>query len=726
MQQTLNIENGILKIYDDYSNNAPVFSTINSDYIIYISNLINVEKIKKIKYKTSGETTKRFLSAQYRISYDNLNWSEWYEFNNNVDIYYETISHDILNIEIKFIRKGTNPNGVIKLLEYEVELIIERPVKEEDNNIIIQPNETVIIKPPYIYKVFKITDIEIISYGDINNTVMKYRFSQDNSRTWTEWEYLTKENITTVRINPIRFFQIEYMITNNSNSDIVIYEINLIGEFSNITLDYKKTNLYGIRECCRSNVVNNGVLNNSSCDETTLSNIFNPLTKEDISKLFNPYYQGSALELYNKLSVDAEQIFGHNVIYFLTDPDKNGQDHILNEYQLYNVICQSDMKIMVESNNFPENNIFLNNFDLSLFDTMEVHISKKQFKEKFGVNKRPSKEDFIYFCDLNRMFQVEHAQQFRGFNNAAVYYKLILKKYNKKANIQPETNEIKNNIMELTKNSTIEELFGFEINKDKSAVANKDQHKTLTKDPIRLEYYVEIVKELINNSYNIISKSHYNLSTIKFGDPAVVYKNVPNVLNVSDNLCYIIWFNINNYIINETYNFYNYYDEDKKYGIKINLINDKIIVTLNTNNYDFSFDTTSTAPTVDKIDENIWYAYVLNINQRNRYIEQWIYKRKVDDDEYMEYDINSTDLLKLYYNKTDMVPSEFELENINACILSSDMKITNIRLFNDIIAEEMHNKILNQYIIGDDSKNLIFADNANMKLILPNHPIGNE
>ena len=50
------------------------------------------------------------------------------------------------------------------------------------------------------------------------------------------------------------------------------------------------------------------------------------------------------------------------------------------------------------------------------------------------------------------------------------------------------------------------------------------------------------------------------------------------------------------------------------------------------------------------------------------------------------------------------------------------MKITNIRLFDDVIPESQNSKLLNQYIIGNDSKHLIFADNATKKLELPRFP----
>jgi hypothetical protein len=174
----------------------------------------------------------------------------------------------------------------------------------------------------------------------------------------------------------------------------------------------------------------------------------------------------------------------------------------------------------VNNNEFPDSQITMNQFDLSLFDNMEVHITKEQFKQVFGVQRRPGKEDFMYFCQLNRMFQVDHVSQFRGFNNSSVYYKLILKKYNQKANVQAGTVEIQNKLDMLTQNSTIDSLFGVENVDDKKAVANKIQTKVLTKDLIRLEYLAKINKELIENASTIISKSNYDLYSVDAGTPA--------------------------------------------------------------------------------------------------------------------------------------------------------------------------------------------------------------
>ena len=85
--------------------------------------------------------------------------------------------------------------------------------------------------------------------------------------------------------------------------------------------------------------------------------------------------------------------------------------------------------------------------------------------------------------------------------------------------------------------------------------------------------------------------------------------------------------------------------------------------------------------------------------------------------------MTSTALQLVYSNQQDLTPSQFELIGVDAKIYASDMKMTNIRLFSDVIPQSEQNKILNQYIIADDSKYLIFADNANSKITLPYYPL---
>jgi hypothetical protein len=758
MQQIVSsLENGTISLSDKFDIDAqinsvdatPYFNSIGSEYTISFLNLQDVKELTTFKYDTLGMTDTRFLKNYYRISRDNVAWTEWYDLKRAIDNFPVVDTKDPLYLDVKWVRAGSSAVGAIRLLEYSIGGKIERSMVENAGDgvstVNLVPGQTVIWSAPFIYKVFGITDMEVISAGNLTDVDIKYRFSQDNSRSWSNWEPFTKENITSVRINPVRFFQIEYSITNNSTSNKSVQDINIIGDFQNVSKDYFKTNLYGIRECCQSNLVGyvdpsgnfvpadntngagtgaGGGISNSggACDTTGSGSTLPQLNSQDKANLFNPYKQNTAMDLLNKLSADAEQMFGHRVIYFVTDPDKKGQDHTMHEYQLYNVVCEGNIKVAVDGNNFPDSQIVMNQFDLSLFESMNVHITKKQFKEIFGPQRRPSKEDFLYFCDVNRMFQVDHAQQFRNFNNSAIYYKLVLKKYTQKANVKAGTQEIQNKLQQLTKNSTINELFGIENDQDKASIANKQQFTPLTKDPIRLEYKASIDKELIENSSTIISKANYDLSTVDYQQVAVKYQNFDPILSVSDNIGYMLWFNINNYITDEVYNFMNYYDTNNNLGWKVNLSNDAINITLNSDTYNFDL---LGQPSTDNValEEETWYCYVLNIDQRQRKMEQFIYKRNVDEEDDAA-NLTSTVLRKVYSHSQTITPIAYQIEGDSTCeILASDMKITNIRMFTDVIPADQHNKICNQYVIRDDSKYLVFADNATTRLYLPKFPL---
>lgn len=730
---------GTIKISDEFDINAdtssdeftPTFSQNGDEYIVNIVNLDNVVSFDSFSYTSLNEIENRYLKTYYRISKDNLNWSDWLELSSTID-FPQVNPNNKLYLDIKFVRECTSNIGDIRLTSYELNGTLLRDGVDltDDSFVVLKAGEKKIIGVPYIFKVFRLTDVEVLGSSPESLNI-QWRYSQDNGRTWSRYEPFTKENVTTKRINPIRFFQVEYLVENTSNNKVSIQDINIIGDVQNVTNDYNKTNLIGIRECCKSNLLGTFDSDGNFIPNTTLNQTggvsqgtLPQTTDSDVANFYNPYQQNEAVNLLSKLSSDAENILGHRVNYFVTDADKKGQDHVLHEYQLFNVVCDAEIKVSVVDNNFPDNQIVMNQFDLNLFETMEVHITKESFKKVFGKQRRPSKEDFLYFCDINRMFQVDHAQQFRGFNNTAIYYKLILKKYTQKANVKADNDVIKQKISELTKNTTIDELFGIEQTQDKQAVANKQQHKPLTQDPIRHIIQSEIDKELILNSTTVISKSNYDLSTSNYQTPGVIYNNLRPDLKVSDNIGYTIWFNIHNYINGEYYNLFNSYDATNNIGWRSNIIDDDIVVNLNADEYRFKMLGTDSDENI-ALEEEVWYCYVFNLDQRQRKLHQYIYKRNVEFEEDAE-KLSNDKLLKVYESTIDIEPIEYILEGVNPNILGSDMKVTNIRLYSDILPEEIHNKVLNQYIIGDDSKYLYFGDNATQKLSLPSFKIGGE
>jgi len=100
-------------------------------------------------------------------------------------------------------------------------------------------------------------------------------------------------------------------------------------------------------------------------------------------------------------------------------------------------------------------------------------------------------------------------------------------------------------------------------------------------------------------------------------------------------------------------------------------------------------------------------------------IKCYIYKRNVEYEEDAVY-LTSSKLSRVYKLSTSITPAVIEVPSTtNASILGSDMNITNIRLFIDVIPEAEHNKLLNYATVGSDYKYIIFADHANQKIVLP-------
>lgn len=719
---------------------TPRFDKLGDEYVLTFSDLRGVDCFEVFFYDTLGITSNRYLETSYRVSPDGNAYSEWFPLNNKITGF---VSVNPMHLQVRWKRVGTSEVGVIRIMEYRLDGVVERDVIEDGGVATVPAGKEMIVKAPFIYKVFRLDGYEVVSGSDVSSVDMKWRFSQDNSRTWSQWEPLSQINVQTAKINPIRFFQVEFSLHNNGANTVSVQDINLLGDFQNVSKDYFKSNLMGVRENCTSNTVGAGYydragnfvsypnpagaqgnvaggISGDNCQTDQNGSTLPALTNENKAGLYNPYQQNSAMALLNKLSTDAAEVFGHKVVYFATDPDRKGTDFTMHEYQLYNVSCQGELKVSVEGNNFPDSQIVMNQFDLNLFSTMEVHITKKMFKEVFGPQRRPAKEDFIYFCQLNRMYSVDHAQQFRSFNNSAVYYKLILKKFNMAANISVDDQSINDALKKLTNNSSLDALMGIEKEDDKKSIANKNQFKPLTDDPIRHSYSAEIVKELLENSTTIISKSHYDLSSLSIGAEAVRYSNVPQYIQESSNFSFTAWFSINNYVTDDVYVFLTFYDSTNSVGWKVHLSNDRFTVSLNGDTYDYDLLGRETNDAT-ALDEETWYCYVLNIDQRQRKMEHYIYKRDVDN-EADAAKINGTMLRRVYNGTNEITPFEAFIENTPCLVTASDMKMTNIRLFSDVMPKESHNKILNQMIIGNDSRHLVFADNANARITLPRFP----
>lgn len=702
-------------------------TSVGEEKIITIYNITGIKTLDVLETTFTGENNTRSLKMYYRVATtDKPNvWSEWIEIDpvGDSNCFVDLNPFFDYNMQIKFVRTGSNTEGEIVITGFSWEgtwnaNIIEEPVVNLTPDI-----SPVIVDSPDVYKVFRIDGYELVA-RDAEDLEIEYRISQDNKRSWSEWTPLTDDNIKTEKIDPIRFFNIQYKFEHTGTSGTIkVRDLNLYGSFINITENYQTSALIGLRENCANGLVGNTGLNTGSgTNNLSLSSglksaesIWSTLPCSE-GDLFNPYDLQGALDLYEKLADDVTQLFGWTVEYYRTEPDENGIDHTIHEYSLHGVVDVQEVKISVPDNQFPSNQVSFNPFDLALLESFEIQLTKRQFKELFGPQFRPKKEDFLYFCDINRMYRVEHAQAIRDFGNATVYYKLILGKYNKRADVKPTNTTIQNRINDIVKNSTLEELFGTDKQSHKKEVANKEQFETLsnTHERIRRSIKAEVERDLIDNAELVISKYHYNLSVVDDGLDAVIYQKSDLYLKAGENRSFIAWFKFIDYADTDQYNLLSNYNSTISKGYRFDITGGDLISNINGATYSM--------PVEDYLDDNVWYCTLINIDQRQRKISHYLYKRDVDR-EIDAKDLNSTKLRLLTSNELVYTPNEYELDtdDLTMKITGSLMRITNLRVFDDIIPDDQHTKILNQQIIRD-SDHVIMADNANRVYVLPQYP----
>ena len=779
--------------------------------------LKSISSITKFTDIVKGETNDHYFKKYF--SYSNTRSGISYsEYSPITGITQDYCSLNNLYLNLAYYRIDADTTTIPALTINTIVIEGTYDIEQTDTIVNIPDNEFILFTPKDIYKVFKLTGYEI--YGaNTNNLQIKYRFTQDNGRTYTPWENLTTENISTVKINPIRFAQVEYSVSKiNTGTTSKIYDIILLGDFQNINNNYLKTNRYGVREDCAVSypAVNTGTTISNSTDSGTNSVCLNGITsykgdsktpldysKDWVTKglscyisgnvipslssqsnttgldstqtaasqgIFNPYAGQKIGDWYTYLSNTVGKIFGWTVDYHLTDPDGKGIDSILHEYQLFNIVDTQKIKIIVPENNFPDNQVQINEYMLDMMDTFQVIILKDEFHNAFGIEKRPSQKDIIYFCQANRMYRIKHAQVKRDIMYMGVYYNVVLEKYEKLANETNVSNASKNLIESLTNNNTIDSLFGGEIREQEDKIANK-QLKPITHEVYRLivNPKLEIIKKDIYNSLKDIkiADSYYNLSSLSSGTTAVTYTYKDSNLNFSDNRAFNVWFNFNNsfdpnkaidenifnsyYVSNKSYfEFINNYDSINNKGYKLSYANNNITLTINNINYSLPITGLTT---------KMWYGLTVNLDNRQRTISLDLFKRRYNykitmfTPNYKSVILDNTNINDIsYYTSNGYRPvknteiadklTDTSLYNIasikyideyegvtvplntfnvdqNIIINSSNIKLTNIRIYDDVIPDESKSNLLLQRVV-QDSNNLILADNATKELYTSN------
>jgi len=761
---------------------------------------------------TVGETDSVYLTTYFQYKQgDETLWSEPLPIDEITT--FVICPTKCLQLKLLYYRMddgGANSGVTITLTNPSIGGIFE--FTSSDETLTLTTGDTIqILDVPDVFKIFSIDGFEVISTARYGNAfTIKYRFSQDEKLSWTKWEPLTQENISTVHWDKTRFVWLQYMFefAEGYGTPVKIYDVILYGDFQNVTTNSLKLNLFGLKQNCISLYYPSGEISEETgginpnlttsgkdaIDSTTQSLLtenseyqlrMNWMTQglrcysnpdmggispvdqmklennQNSAALWNPYDYGKIVDWHEFLAGTINDMLGFTIDYHRTDPDKNGIDHVIHEHQLHNIVDMKTIKVLVPDNQFPDNQVVINQFNLDLFDTFKINILKTEFKAAFGVQTRPGQEDILYFCQTNRMYIVKHAQIHKDIMNSGIYYNVILEKYEKRANVLNRVDESKNKIEALTKNTTIDDLFGFEKDQDSTQIANKKQMKPKTFDFIRNSISSRMVfrKEAIYNGDIKIIESMYFMENIAADEYGVNYVQQDNNLLKSDNRSFIVWVNFPNLYDHDKaiskamiegydipdgviYSFVDNMDADGN-GYKIWYQNDAVWFQLNN---EFIQKMPISLMT------NIWYAVVVNLDQRQRKFTTKVYRRNTrvevilynpktyerleldldEDAADIEYEMNvngfravdnqeisSTEVQSIFiemdsYETTMVEPYEFSHnEKIN--IKGSRMYISNIRVLNDLIRNGDEQIILNELIVKD-AQHVIVADNAEKQI----------
>lgn len=392
---------------------------------------------------------------------------------------------------------------------------------------------------------------------DYSYLFYEFRWSLNGSN-WSLWSELTNDNIGMLDLNPDNKFYLEFRITAKSNPDSTSPGMGLsegapvdppilLNNFApDLVYDYPDQRDFATapKIICSKELYDKPIIFRDDCEPQ-----------------FKPYDVNRGINIYMDLSRTVNTIFGHEVNYYSVQPNGRGKDVILKEYNLFDVVDEKCVKVMVPQNQFPDNKATFDTFGIQFEQPFEIHIDRKYFESIFGKGAQPRKRDVIFFPLTNRIYQIESTYLHRDFNYYPVYFKCSLIKYEVKKNTKFKNTDAEKELMDYTVNT--KDLFGEETKSEIEKVTKPQQYFVSShrrnEDPIRsyVNKDVPIIEYDLNNNWTIVFNSYYDLNTLfqdktdpvgvsDYDREAVRYKNSP-FLSEDQELSFTCWFKMVNY-----------------------------------------------------------------------------------------------------------------------------------------------------------------------------------
>ena len=341
-----------------------------------------------------------------------------------------------------------------------------------------------------------ISDFIDLNDNPANNLIKKVRWSRDG-QNWSLW--INFNEISGVISGEIEFAHFEFKYTYDNNTyaalaqPVVIEEIQLAAVTS--SLETAET----------------------SVSQVVGSTEGSPVVVADREASFNPYGVDSAIGIAQELSFQTNKIFGHEVVYFKTEPDRTSGDFIFKEWTLFKTTSRKCIKIMVPDNIFPDSKPVFNEFGVDFEVPFEIHIDHTYFQSIFGADSQPRKRDYLYLPITNRMYEIQGAYLHRGFMMEPIYWKVQLTKFHPNIDMLIEDQEISSSLDSAI--LTTEELFGQEAKEQTEDALMKQQYKTISKrfDEVREKIHPSLRTRILDLTYNYapLIEHYYDMTSIQ-------------------------------------------------------------------------------------------------------------------------------------------------------------------------------------------------------------------
>lgn len=720
--------------------NDGIFNQNGDTFVLqHFQSIQNSIELNNFTHVIIGENENNYFDITYRWSLDNNTFSNYISID---DLSLFPSDNDNIWLQIKYTFISDNTTSVnLK----EVNLKGKRKIDPIFQPLNIEAGNNVVYTNSDTYKVFKMEDFKIyLSDGNINDLNVYFRFTQTQGRYWSNWVPLTKENLQITKFEKIKFCNFEFGFHNIGTNIISIYDLELIGEFQNVTANYKTIAKLGLKSQCNPLAVKPAPSGpcDTSCNTTDVclpcseaitpwnANIDNcAVNCSDFVQINDKNLWASQIQLYAQLTDFVTSVNSWKCTYVLTDPDGKGIDHVLHEQQIHNMIAMKDINIIIPDNQFPVDNISFSGLDLDLIQSFEIHITKEAFKKAFGVEFRPSKRDIVYVCDVNQLWEVEQMFPKRGFMNAETYYRVLMKKYNDRKSRQPantqQGQDAKSFIDSITKHTTLDNLFDIDVDNEvkqntKDLTINVDnpsqQHTERTIMTIRKSLHNKVFignDEIWNASVNV-AKTNYIMPIKSKNLKLVEYNYTDKKVGLADNRALSFWFKTEEYDPTYDWTIFNNYDSVNSKGYKLNIYQGAMTFTFNGLTYSIP---------VSNMQINVWYCVLINLDQIQRKLELSIYTRQSEDG------ANLTNNQLILFNKMifDVTPAEFEHNEsmfIGGCDIFSTLNntkkwyLTNLRLWNQVVGKTERQIVLNEYKVSDANLTIL-VDNAEPAFDLP-------